>query len=97
MSGRREDLLAGLGCGMDSAGPEAVSWQYQVRLSMPSGGPQAGESTPGQVAECFPVPCVCGQVSHCLHISGSPAWDSGPDQMIDSLAGRTATFPDEAA
>lgn len=82
----------GLGCGVASAGPEAVSWQNWVRLWVPSGAPQAGESTPGQAAECFPALCMCGRVSHCLRIRGARPGTRVQTKVIDSLAGRPAAL-----
>ena len=75
--GVKKRLLAKLGLG--------VGWPPRLALGCSplkalnaSRGPWAGASTPGQVGECFPAPCMCGPVSDCQHVRGSPAWASGP-------------------
>lgn len=57
--------------------------------------PQASESTPGQVGECFPAHCMCGRVSHCPHIEGARLGTLVQTRVIDALAGRADTFSDE--
>lgn len=83
MLGSKEED-AGQGGGLDVGLPPRQVLRLLVgstsKAPNASLSPQAGESTPGQVGECFPSPCMCGRVSHCQHVRGSPAWDSCPDQ-----------------